>query len=339
VAICENSHSVASGSDQGSIHVFRVECMPKKEGNTRYTGCTSIKYIDKLEGSIVEIEHFNTQSQSQSMLVYATTKGKIHGWDLRARKEAWLMENPLNLGLIQAFVIDPQKNWLIVGTSRGFFTCWDIRFNIPIKTWRHPSKRKINKLIHYNSARSSSCIYSSSTPNEVDVWDVETGQCRQLFRVLPTTDIPPIPSLQANQTGSNPLDYGIDDLQSFGTQNEPLIRSLLSPVDCQYLITGGTDKKIRFWDINNTANSYIICGQERNSLKPRYGSVSSDAGLTVYQETPVNPSEIVVDTDSKHKTPLPSVNHHDCILDLKCVELPHRMLLSASRDGVVKVWK
>ncbi len=44
--------------------------------------------------------------------------------------------------------------------------------------------------------------------------------------------------------------------------------------------------------------------------------------------------------NSKHaRTQAPSVNHHDCVLDLKLLELPHRMLVSASRDGVVKVWK
>jgi hypothetical protein len=36
---------------------------------------------------------------------------------------------------------------------------------------------------------------------------------------------------------------------------------------------------------------------------------------------------------------LPSGAHTDAILDLKSVDLPHKMMLSSSRDGVVKCWK
>lgn len=31
IAICDNSHSIASGSDSGSVHVYKIECAFKKE--------------------------------------------------------------------------------------------------------------------------------------------------------------------------------------------------------------------------------------------------------------------------------------------------------------------
>ncbi len=112
--ICENSHSVASGSDnsngQGSIHVIKVEYTVKKEGQVnRYTGFSTVQYLDKTQGSVVAIDHFNTDSQS--VLVYGTSKGFIHGWDLRQRKEAFLMRNPAELGVLKTFVIDGGRNW------------------------------------------------------------------------------------------------------------------------------------------------------------------------------------------------------------------------------------
>ncbi len=36
------------------------------------------------EGGIVAVSHF--ASLTQSMVVYATTQGKMHGWDLRAKR-------------------------------------------------------------------------------------------------------------------------------------------------------------------------------------------------------------------------------------------------------------
>lgn len=89
LAILENSHSIAAGSDNGSIHIFRVEYAMKKDSTLhRYTGLSTVKNIDVTEGSIVGLDHFNTDFQS--LLVYATNKGKIHCWDLRAKKEAWV---------------------------------------------------------------------------------------------------------------------------------------------------------------------------------------------------------------------------------------------------------
>ncbi|CAM9693827.1 unnamed protein product [Heterosigma akashiwo] len=31
--------------------------------------------------------------------------------------------------------------------------------------------------------------------------------------------------------------------------------------------------------------------------------------------------------------------HNDAILDLKSVDLPTKMIISCSRDGIVKLWK
>jgi phosphoinositide-3-kinase regulatory subunit 4 len=31
IAMCENSHSIVSSSDSGSIHVFKIECAGKRE--------------------------------------------------------------------------------------------------------------------------------------------------------------------------------------------------------------------------------------------------------------------------------------------------------------------
>jgi len=35
----------------------------------------------------------------------------------------------------------------------------------------------------------------------------------------------------------------------------------------------------------------------------------------------------------------PPVYHSDTVTDLKMLEDPHKMLISASRNGVIKVWK
>jgi hypothetical protein len=73
--------------------VFRAEyatnnSMSSLGGNDDFVcnGLTHIRQVDVAsEGAVMKLEHFNTGTES--MLVYATQKGLIHGWDLRARRE------------------------------------------------------------------------------------------------------------------------------------------------------------------------------------------------------------------------------------------------------------
>jgi len=302
------------------------------------------KNIDSGEGCIIGLEHYNLDALS--LLLYATAAGNIHAWDLRTKSEAWVLHNPPNLGLISCFAIEPGRNWFVTGTTSGFFTCWDLRFRIPVRTWRHPSKSRLKKIVHYQAIKNSSWIFATAmgNPNEITVWDVETGTCKQLFRILARDEAPPLSGLKSPSDA--PLtDYGVEELQRPTVvninQNDAGIKNLLNPQDCTYLVTSGDDKRIRYWHLQNAINSYTICGLGKDQPKPRYSSHIYEH-LTVYQEhpnaddSPESPSSNI----SKLRGPAsPSVHHHESILDVKVMELPHRMIISGSRDGVIKVWK
>eukprot|EP01118_Nematostelium_gracile_P001600 TRINITY_DN11662_c0_g1_i1.p2 TRINITY_DN11662_c0_g1~~TRINITY_DN11662_c0_g1_i1.p2 ORF type:complete len:387 (-),score=48.99 TRINITY_DN11662_c0_g1_i1:8-1168(-) len=342
LTICENSHSVATGSDDGTIHVFRIEYTTKKESTThRYTGVSTIKNLDIMEGSIVGLEHYNFDFSS--LLVLGTTAGKIRGFDLRSRNEAFILKNFPHLGLLSTFTVEPGRNWLVTGTTSGYFTLWDMRFNIPVKTWRHPTKSRISKLGNYRFMRNSPWIFSSvvGNPNEISVWDVESTNCRQLFRVNVGQDSVPISDYKSQVESQ--LDYGVEELQRptvlTSNQNDAGFRSFISPAECPYLVTAGDDRKIRFWSLQNVTQSYVICGLNKETPKPKYSSHSSE-NLTVFSEQCSDDSPESTGNTSKFRGPAsPSVFHHESILDVKMMELPHRMLISASRDGVIKVWK
>eukprot|EP01102_Stenamoeba_stenopodia_P013571 TRINITY_DN4425_c0_g1_i2.p1 TRINITY_DN4425_c0_g1~~TRINITY_DN4425_c0_g1_i2.p1 ORF type:complete len:680 (+),score=156.94 TRINITY_DN4425_c0_g1_i2:145-2040(+) len=376
LTMCENSHSIASGSTNGSIHVFRVDYGPPKKEITRFTGAPTIYMIDKTEGAIVNIDHFNIDNFSQSVIVYATAKGKIHAHDLRAKKEAWLLCNPANAGLIRSFMVDPSRNWLVVGTSRGFYTCWDIRFNLPVKTWRQPEGSPIYSLKYFTSKEGLSLVAAASGLNSVYVWDVESSLCRYMFRVIGedfippslsnTSIAPPPPPLKPIPLDSKPHhDFGTIDSKVMASLNTadlvsepPVIRALFTPPDSSYFITGGTDRRIRYWDILSPSQSYTITGTDKSTIaKPKYFA-HTEFGATILEEFPPSYSTYfgeegqtptptgsttapspTTPQENKSKTHLPSVNHSDCILDIQALELPHQMLISSSRDGSVKVWK
>jgi phosphoinositide-3-kinase regulatory subunit 4 len=98
VTICDNTTSLAAGCDDGSVSILRVDIL---HGNGRNSAmvlkggqqqsyrvkCTNVKTIKDEEGAVVAIRHCSTHTQS--LLIYATQNGFIHGHDLRMRKEAW----------------------------------------------------------------------------------------------------------------------------------------------------------------------------------------------------------------------------------------------------------
>ena len=106
-AICvENSHGVATCSDDGQIHVWRVDVntpMTHQENGGYYdapagdsaaayrsglsvSGMSVVKTIDKQkEGAVTGLLHYN--GDAASTLAYVTQYGGLHGWDLRSSKE------------------------------------------------------------------------------------------------------------------------------------------------------------------------------------------------------------------------------------------------------------
>jgi hypothetical protein len=105
-------------------------------------------------------------------------------------------------GVPQSLLVDPKRNWVLNGTSRGIFQLYDIRFNIQLKTWAHPSLSPINSLEMYSDETGGDTGRGilagiSGGFSEVSAWDIETGSCRQVWCSLNTRN-----SLVASSTES-----------------------------------------------------------------------------------------------------------------------------------------
>lgn len=339
LTVCENSHSIASGSDNGTIHVFRVEFTAKKDNMNKFTSVTNMKVLDQIEeGPIVGLDHFN--SDVQSLLVFGTNRGRIHGWDLRAKKEAFLLSNPPKCGLLSAFVLEPNHNWIVTGTCSGYFTCWDLRFQIPVKTWRHPDKTRIYKISYFYRDSNSQILSSSSNSQDVHIWNVQSSIPTQVIRVNSEEETGNLFSSTLSSSTKPSLDnselteYTEINANSKSSINFMGTKALLNPKGCNYLITGGDDKRIRYWNFANISNSYTISGLPSGYPKSKYLSTPME-DLLIHQEIP-NSEDIPIVSPKKGPT-FPTVAHKESILDLKLLEHPHRMLISASRDGIIKV--
>ncbi len=108
----------------------------------------------------------------------------------------------------------------------------------------------------------------------------------------------------------------------------------------------GDDRKVRLWELNNTPNSRILCSE--NSSNSSIFSQTAADGFTVYQEVfnenslPENlnfdGNKIPPSIHSAGNLQAPSIMHQDAVTDIKLLSIPTKLMVTSSRDGVVKVW-
>lgn len=181
----ENTHTIAISSDSGSIEVMRIDCIPMQNGPPKYGRPQSIKCIQLENENAVLLDHYNTDLES--VLVFATTKGNVYGRDLRTDRILWKIVIPFHFGAITALAIDKkEKSWLTVGTHRGVISAWDVRFQIPINSWVHPSQSIIHKLSPYfrvsdNESESTKLVMCSTNGNELSLWDIGQAECLEVY--------------------------------------------------------------------------------------------------------------------------------------------------------------
>jgi WD40 repeat protein len=195
VVVCDSSHSFASVSSDGSIHVVKTAFSFKKDGkHDKYVGNSIVKNISTDEGAALVIDHFNTITES--LLVYATQKGIIHVWDLRSKREPFTLTVPAYTGFVTQLSVGPTPFVLLAGTSKGFIILYDMRFRIPVQIWRHSSRSKVTFLSSTECDSllpdSSSIAHAVSGPlvfcstlesNEVCAFDLYTGEVRECYKV------------------------------------------------------------------------------------------------------------------------------------------------------------
>ncbi|XP_022087879.1 phosphoinositide 3-kinase regulatory subunit 4-like [Acanthaster planci] len=315
LTFCQSSHSIASASDDGSIHVNRIEA-----GAPRFSLLHKTNLDIHEEGFAVDVTHFDTGSQS--VVAYATVQGYLVGWDLRAPGVAWRLRNQLKHGLITSFAVDPNQCWMAVGTSNGAHTCWDLRFQLPITTLHHPTASHVRR-ISLHPSNPSWIISAVQGNNEVSMWDMETG-ARQF-----TLWASPSPPLSQTQT-SNHAVHGLYCIPS--NEHSPSF------------LTAGSDQRLRYWSLTNPENSCIVAGSVNDP--------TTQPAVT-YKRRLIDGTEVIIETYDKHRstanvsetgrqgTEQVPVGHRNVITDMGVflTSPSSAAVATTSQDGVVKIWK
>uniref|UniRef100_A0A1Y1L2Q5 Uncharacterized protein n=3 Tax=Photinus pyralis TaxID=7054 RepID=A0A1Y1L2Q5_PHOPY len=153
------------------------------------------------------------------------------------------------------------------------------------------------------------------------MWNLETG-FRQI--TLWGSNSPPFSKAHGNNQSVCAMQAGCIDRAGF-------------------LLAGGTDQRIRFWDLESPTESYLAIPAPNDPLIGNaltYDRRLIDGTSVIYAVA--QPSQIKAgkgDEIPRGGPEPPPPGHRDCISDISLCKASQCFLLSASRDGVIKVWK
>lgn len=360
IAMIESSHSIVSGASDGSIHVWKADLVhsgsrsDEKNSNLVLSGATTLKKMHTKEGGILAVSHFN--GPVASVITYASQRGYVHSCDLRSRAEPFLLKHSPGLGYLTTMAMGTDRQWIAVGTSKGYIGIWDIRFQTPLSLWRVNHRSPVTRLATSYTENPSvwgtqirshprPYIFVSSAQNECAMYDVQTGLCQQCFRSVSGGGPGPensneLPALIEQRLASARGSMRPTSSDIIGTWDH---LSLTPKVNCMvgnvgldsksFLITGSSDSHLRFWDFFSPSRCGILGAQhDRQQYFVEKFDFSDGRRLMLCHHT----TNEMLSPDSSANVAPSTHAHSDSIEDIKFVD--RGRFLSCSRDSTVKLW-
>jgi len=373
----ENTHTFVSAADDGSIKVVKVVC--SVIGDTSKYGKLRVMREFKLpEGqSAVWLEH--SRVDMNSVLLIATNTSNIIALDLRHMKQLYTLENPIQHGTPTCFCVDYKRGWLLVGTSHGILDLWDLRFRLRLKAWGLAGATPIHRLLKhpFRTRGKKVCVAGGTGQTDITVWDLEKGECCEVFRAsVPKgsgkDSLKPYEAWKVDEEKrEGMLDRFATAIDSSGNGSNSLdigVRALAVGIDFPddkwdgkygFFLTGGVDKKLRFWDQVHADASMVISGLDTEEDQPKFTTIHPTPGLTMHmertsQQAPSAPNAAAgTKAASSKKAGLKQPrntlitlqqqallrNHLDIITDVCVLSYPVGMTVSVDRMGCIYVYQ
>lgn len=245
---------------------------------------------------------------SLSPYTYATcsTSSRIRGYDLRlpTTSDVWSVRLEGKDGLITC--LDGNEYCVACGTSSSVLSLFDLRFYIRATSMSYPPHQGKMRRIRHICLCNDEIYCSVDGNNEVSTWNCESAS----------------------------------RIKTLWHQSHNSVLSMI--VGSNSVITAGDDMKIKFWDLNNPHRSYTVSkpatskptskssSSANSAATPSSSSVAAGGAASAAGSTTTGSSAV-------EAVPL-SAAHHDSIGCLASSS-SSSLLLSASRDGVIKIWR
>lgn len=279
------------------------------------------------------------------------------------------------LGIPSCLALGSDGHSICVGSLSGGLLVYDLRFLAPWKQWRVSSGAAILSMKSASFGPSPGAFVSlGSDCNEVALFDVVRGSCLTLFLTEPVAHrqreaAVSVPTLLQAAAAALPSPGGAasaewqrlpapDARRSAGS-----VRSLWLPSRGAqtYVLAGGADRRVRHWSLDpehHAAEAYVVTPpdpSERGQGRAAYSSNQLGDVLVVREQAPLPrgcsgarqappkgasaAAAAGSDAEDARGPTGANPNHRDAILDLCSISLQQDLLVTAGRDGLVKLWR
>lgn len=353
ICAIDTTHCFAVSDDQGNLDILRIHNAAK------FSKASRIALVKRWHVSEHGYIHHLQATRDALRIYFATTTGQLGSLDLRTGEIGRTVTHPPSFGCISSINLSLDASWMAVATRQGYLTLWDVRYDIPLKTWR--CNHEIASIIGSPSEDSQILIglrNHSSAGTIMIAFDLFADQIMDRYNVMTHETASFEATLQPVEK-SNLADAVADpgeDIESSASVNAILHiaqapahkrsgnqhESLLNPVvespsveDSPALtLTAGDDRVIRAWSHPKGEESFVISGSGRDVDK-RY-KVALDGKSKVWAEYPLRAA--------KHrKREEPQLRPHlDAVTAMAAFETPYSddlILSSGDASGVVKIWR
>ena len=313
--------------------------------------CIDRVHIDQND-SVTSLFHRITYSRS--VLGFSTQNVGLKGFDLRSRDTPYTLPVPPEFGWTTCSYCQDGVS-VVVATSDSFISVWDLRMQLVVKLYRHSSGERIRSILSGDHMRTfsqeeqiaSGMNVAVCVADEMSCADLTNGKmllkCRtshadgvgfQSF--LEEVRLPPAPyrvSLRQNRGSSSMRRMvNIKNMTKSTSSSSCKMRSVLCPSG-EFVVTGDTMGRIRYWDLRNVSQSYNV-GEQRQSWYSR----TRNTYVSDKQQERSNTGQIRP-RDQYRGVVEPRSGHQDAVCDLAVITKPSKLLVSCGRDGLVKIWR
>lgn len=303
-------------------------------------------------------------------LLVGTTHGVLDLWDLRfrVRLKAWGLPGWGSIQRIQLHPSKPRGRWVCVSSSGSHgneITVWDIERFRCREVYQAALLNSHEDASHGNNRTSRGTNRPQrTTARDFEAWPVDDdrpeGMLSRFATASPAAAGMP-PTAGENGSASPPNAPSGDRLGTWAFTvglNAPDDDKASSSSRCGFIVSAGSDRKIRFWDLARPESSMIVSGLDTTSDgapagKPRYELSQPGPSLVVTTEhlpsAPGNANAGGSRKGASSRPPRSTVislqqqmllkSHLDIIQDVAVLRQPYGMIVSVDRAGMVYIFR
>jgi WD40 repeat protein len=311
----------------------------------------------------VKINGISQVIEVNNSLLACDKKGNLFLKDLKDPDPQLFFKLGPQKGIISQMVKTSEYT-IATGTITGHVVLFDLRFNLPSSCFCNSFKQPIlsmsNYFCRYKPLIDGAQILTGLS-NEVVMWDLLTGRTSVLFTRSKETylQIPyllPDPfyfpefnckksslNLEKLEIFSNISKNFIQNLTEFGAsvkrswETRSNVLKIHVPGDSHIILSTGEDGLVRIWDPISVKNSGIL--GIGGLIRPEYSSALMPDVLVIQEQAYPSQSIFRKKRDFDELASSRKVCHSHTINDLLFTSYPKPLLLTASNDGTIRVWR